>query len=136
MKLIICLDDNNGMMFNNRRQSRDSAVVKKIIDMSKDSKLFMTEYSAKIFPEHENIVIFSGEIPMGGQNDLCFAEQNIASLGDFREIYIFRWNRSYPGDVRFEFDLIKEGFFVRSTEDLVGNSHDKITLELYVRGQE
>ena len=30
MKVIVCVDDNNGMMFNNRRQSRDEKVIEKV----------------------------------------------------------------------------------------------------------
>ena len=30
MKLIVCLDDNNGMMFNKRRQSRDRVLIENV----------------------------------------------------------------------------------------------------------
>ena len=33
MNLIVCVDNQNGMSFNNRRQSRDRAVIEKICDM-------------------------------------------------------------------------------------------------------
>ena len=44
MKIIICLDDDNGMMFNNRRQSRDEKVVKDIIEMTDGHSLWMNDY--------------------------------------------------------------------------------------------
>ena len=31
MKIIACLDDNNGLLFNNRRQSRDRVVIEDIL---------------------------------------------------------------------------------------------------------
>ena len=37
MKIIVCLDDNNGMLFNNRRQSRDKTVVEDIISVYQNS---------------------------------------------------------------------------------------------------
>ena len=45
MIAIVCIDDNGGMMFNNRRQSRDKLLTEKIIDISKESKLWICEYS-------------------------------------------------------------------------------------------
>lgn len=35
MNVIVCVDDNNGMLFNKRRQSRDKAVIDKIINITK-----------------------------------------------------------------------------------------------------
>ena len=34
MKLIAIIDDNYGMMFNNRRQSKDSVLIDRIIEIS------------------------------------------------------------------------------------------------------
>ena len=31
MNVIICIDENSGVMFNNRRQSRDEGLVKKLL---------------------------------------------------------------------------------------------------------
>ena len=31
MKVIVCVDDNNGMMFNNRRQSRDRILIEDVV---------------------------------------------------------------------------------------------------------
>ena len=75
MILIVCLDLNNGMYFNNRRQSRDREVIKDIAFITKNNNLIMTEYSHKLFEnECENIVItddFKGEYL---ENDFCFVE--------------------------------------------------------------
>ena len=49
MVLIVCLDLNNGMYFNNRRQSRDREVIKDIAFITKNNNLIMTEYSHKLF---------------------------------------------------------------------------------------
>ena len=46
MKIFICLDDNNGMMFNGRRQSRDEAVVKDILDFAGEEKVWVSSYSS------------------------------------------------------------------------------------------
>ena len=52
MKLIVCLDDNNGMMFNKRRQSRDRVLIENMIELCKDEKLYTNECSVSLFPEN------------------------------------------------------------------------------------
>ena len=47
MKIFICLDDNNGMMFNGRRQSRDEAVVKDILDFAGEEKVWESSYKPR-----------------------------------------------------------------------------------------
>ena len=42
MNLIICIDINNGMMFNNRRQSRDKMLIKHILNLIGDKRLWIT----------------------------------------------------------------------------------------------
>ena len=59
MILIVCVDERNGMMFNNRRQSRDKILTGHIIEKAKDKKLWITTFSKDIFniEEDENIMI-------------------------------------------------------------------------------
>ena len=45
MKLIICVDDNNGMMFNRRRQSKDREVRHDILAYTMPERIWMNEYS-------------------------------------------------------------------------------------------
>ena len=51
MNLIFCLDNSQGMMFNHRRQSRDKEVIQDILRLSGGHKIWMSSYSAAIFPE-------------------------------------------------------------------------------------
>ena len=62
MIVIVCVDDNLGMMFNNRRQSRDVEVVKKIAEITKGSRLWMNKYSYELFEklDRSNINVDSG----------------------------------------------------------------------------
>ena len=43
MKLIICVDDNNGMMFNRRRQSKDREVRHDILAYTMPERIWMNE---------------------------------------------------------------------------------------------
>ena len=48
MKVIVCVDKSNGMMFNNRRQSQDSVLREKVISLLDGKKLFLNE---SLFPK-------------------------------------------------------------------------------------
>ena len=49
MKVIVCLDERRGMMFNNRRQSRDSVLIEDVVKDLCGEKLFISPYSEKLF---------------------------------------------------------------------------------------
>ena len=132
MKLIICTDENNGMLFNNRRQSRDSVLCRYILNTVGEQPLAMTEYSAKMFPESENIVVCDNIFESNG---FCFAEEAVPSLAGVEELYWFNWNRHYPADVVFNHNVESLGFWLEKTVEFAGSSHDKITLNLYKKGE-
>ena len=133
MVLIVCLDLNNGMYFNNRRQSRDREVIKDIAFITKNNNLIMTEYSHKLFEsECENIVItddFKGEYL---ENDFCFVENEDVQLENIKKIIVYRWDKVYPSD----YCLNLEGYHLTSTLEFKGYSHEKIVKEVYLRNEE
>ena len=53
MKIILMLDDDNGMMFNKRRQSQDIAVREKTAGIAGGSRLWLNEYSRGQFLDME-----------------------------------------------------------------------------------
>ena len=62
-----------------------------------------------------------------------FAE-NIPSeeiLENTEKMVIYRWNRHYPSDIRWEPDLAELGFALKETTEFPGTSHEKITREVY-----
>ena len=133
MNLIVCLDLNNGMYFNNRRQSRDREVIKDITFITKNNNLIMTEYSHKLFEDEcENIVItddFKGEYL---ENDFCFVENEDVQLENAKKIIVYRWDKVYPS----EYCLNLEGYHLTSTLEFKGYSHEKIVKEVYLRNEE
>lgn len=128
MKLIVCLDDNKGMMFNNRRQSRDKILIENVLEICKGEKLYTNEYSSKLFPE-KFVEIFDSMEEIG--NGYCFAENFTVNENDVEEIIVYKWNRVYPADVHFNIDL--DNWNLTETVDFEGSSHEKITREIYVR---
>ena len=134
MNAIICLDEKSGMLFNKRRQSRDSVLNNHIAELSKGKKLWMSDYSAKLFQGFDFEI--DNQIPKNAENgDFCFFEQEITKeiLEKAESFYVFLWNRHYPADVFFNFDLEKEGFKLEKTTEFSGSSHEKITLNIYRR---
>lgn len=122
MVLIVCLDDDNGMLFNNRRQSKDALVRKRILELVGDNKIWMSEYSQMQF--EEGIDVYQNK----GEADYVFAENPDDIIGmEFDKIIVYRWNRRYPSDKT----LSIEGKTLVSTYEFPGNSHEKITEEIY-----
>ena len=60
MYIIICLDDNNGLAFNHRRQSQDRIVAEDISKTVGEKKLWITDYSRKLFQAVSNLKIQKG----------------------------------------------------------------------------
>ena len=132
MKLIVCLDDTGGMMFNRRRQSRDRVLIADMIHHTKDSTLWVSPYSSSLFGEDCPTVQIS-PLPLDDAktDDYCFVEdiplpQNLDGVD---ELVIYRWNRLYPSDVHFSCDM--SSFFLKERGEFVGSSHDKITKEIW-----
>lgn len=136
MIVITCLDDDNGMFFNKRRQSRDEEVIKDILENT-DKKIWMNQYSAKLFEPFQpsKLIVEDDFFNCLKKGDYCFVENyNLKSQEDRIEyIIIYRWNRKYPADVYFDIDLIAEEWELVDTKEFRGGSHDKITREIYRR---
>ncbi len=128
MKLIVCIDDKNGMMFNNRRQSRDKILIANLLEYCKGKKLYTTEYSAKLFPENTVEVCAKLEEITEGY---IFAENILVNENEVEEIIVYKWNRLYPADTYFNIDLAN--WALVETTEFAGSSHEKITREVYER---
>lgn len=129
MKLIVCLDDNNGMMFNKRRQSRDKILVADILELCKDNLIYTNGYSSKLFPENSVAVFEESEKVVG--DSYCFAENFLVDEKIIDEIIVYKWNRHYPADTYFNIDL--NNWTLKDSCEFKGNSHDRITREIYAR---
>ena len=57
MQVIVCVDDNGGMMFNKRRQSRDRVLCECVMRLSEGHQVYMSAYSAKLFSEDDRIIV-------------------------------------------------------------------------------
>ena len=132
MYIVVCLDTMGGILFNNRRQSRDSVIVNDVVNMAGE-KLYMSAYSKKLFKDVDGITV-GEEFPFTYDDGAyCFAECEIPeeAVDKAEGFVIYHWNKLYPQDVSFDISLVKNNFKLESSEDLVGTSHDKITKEIW-----
>lgn len=132
MYIAICVDDKNGMMFNRRRQSRDSVLIKDLIGFA-NGRLYITEYSQKLLSSYDELQTVIGYFP--DEEGVFFAECAVTRemLESAEGFIVYHWNREYPQDIAFEFDLEGEGFTLVSTDEFAGSSHDAITKEIWKR---
>ena len=135
MKLIVCVDDNFGILFNDRRVSRDSAVISKICELVGPNKILVSEYSSELFSDFLSTVEIVKQIFKADVDDYIFVEEEVPKryFKKVNELYLFRWNRKYPSDVKFTYSDLCVEMTLISTEKFIGNSHPEITLEVYKR---
>ena len=134
MILIVAVDDKNGMTFGGRRQSMDSRLRERIIKTVGENKLLMNAYSAKQFTENKKITVDEDFLAAAGKGEYCFLENSdITPFADRVErVILYRWNRVYPSGEKFPIHLFENRWRLTETSDFTGNSHDKITEEIYV----
>lgn len=133
MKLIVCVSENKGIGFNNRRQSRDEQVCRDMLVVS-NGDIFMTKYSAKLFEGIADVQICEDCREL----DDCyfFAEKEMPDVEEkeISQVVLYHWNRDYPADCFFDMDL-KE-FRLKETEEFAGKSHERIRREIWERLEE
>lgn len=135
MKLIATIDDRIGVLFNHRRQSRDSAVMADIINTVMGTHLWVSPYTAQLFDEDAcpSLCVDDGAVDHARPGEFYFAENGgfPPNEANIEQIVLYRWNRAYPSDVKFPLDLSAPEWELVSTGDIKGISHPKITKEVY-----
>ena len=76
MILIVCVDDDNGMMFNHRRQIQDRVLRERVLGMTAGSRLWMNHYTEKQFATENapQINVDDGFLNEAAPGDYCFVE--------------------------------------------------------------
>ncbi len=133
MILMVCIDDAGGMMFNHRRQSRDRVLCARMLEISKESRLHVTPYTQKLFEPTAPLCVGDAPWQNAKIGEYYFAEDGEIPMERVEKIYLYRWNRAYPGDRYFYADLAAFGFKMIQSEDFSGSSHDRITEEIFIK---
>lgn len=134
MTVFLCTDDRGGMLFNKRRQSRDSKVIEDVSRSVGDGTLYISDFSEALFAESDiSVISVSDPLVSARENGCVFVECHRLSehIRYIDTLIIYRWNKKYPYD--FLLDIAPEecGFKLCETAELQGSSHDKITKEIY-----
>ena len=136
MKIIVCLDDYGGMLFNHRRQSRDRVLIEDVISDLADKKIYILEYSKLLFEMYEGkYEIVDDFLNVDGEDAVCFVENVDVKpfIDKINAVTVYNWNRVYPRDFVFDVDLQKLGFTMVSSKEFEGYSHENIRKEVYER---
>ncbi len=137
MNIVVCIDDDGGMLFNKRRQSRDRILLEDLLAMVKETGqlLWIAPFSTKLFGANEEmrpfITVDETFLEKASETDFCFVEN--VSLQRYEDniesLIVYHWNRKYPADTYLDIDLTK--WKVEETKEFTGSSHEKITREVY-----
>lgn len=135
MKLFVCIDNQNGMSFNGRHQSRDRVVIEQILDIIRDHTLCVAESSLHLFKglsANIRVIIAPEEVL---EDEYLFVESacTVPDPEHVEQMYVFRWNRDYPSDVKFPVKLFESKFTSLERTEFEGYSHAVIVLEVYSR---
>lgn len=135
MNVIVCIDDSFGMLFNNRRQSRDSVLINRVIEMCDKSRLWIGEFSRPLFSTFDCriMIINDSFLDEAKSGDYCFVENmHLAPyINKIEKLIVFKWNRNYPSDFSLDIDL--SNWSLLSSDNFKGSSHKEITMEVYRR---
>ena len=134
---IVCLDQEDGLLFNGRRQSRDRVVTEKILSITEGKPLWMSAYSRRIFPEDAPVCVAEDLVgklaepwQQPGEAAFCLIEEAVNLENEMIDEWIvFRWKRVYPADVFLKFPA--DDWEKELIETFAGYSHEKIDLERY-----
>ncbi len=129
MTYIFCIDDKGGMLFFGKRQSRDRVLNAYLLDAIEQAPLSVTPYSASLFSDYPSLCV--EDTP--SKDGYVFVENGPYDLSRADEVWLCKWNRHYPADRFFDSDSLHKQFQKTAEEELVGSSHEKITIETWRR---
>ena len=134
MKVIVCVEDRGGMLFNGRRLSRDRLVTLDMLVEACRERRTIEPFSAKLFRGNMTSVhpvenLWEEE----GCRGTCLVETSSlkGKEDQIDTLVIYRWNKCYPFDMALRIDL--DRYQLEETCEFPGYSHEKITKETYRR---
>ena len=131
MTVIICLDDQSGMAFNKRRQSRDSRVTEDLKAEFSEDGIKIAPYSEPLFAAADVKYTVCEDLASERDGVLFVETFDPATLSDrIRRLVIYRWNRQYPADLFCTLDPRRTEWNLRSVKEFCGTSHERITREI------
>ena len=135
MTVLVCLDEKDGMAFDGRRQTRDSAVIKDIFATAKGAPIKVAPYSEKLLSEYGRVKVTRE--PLMDKDEDAFVFLEVDGIGEYASridtLIIYRWSEVYPSDLKFLPSPSALGLTLLTKSYIVGSSHKKITKEVYTK---
>lgn len=129
---IIALDDRDGYSLFGKRLSKDRKMLEDTISLLEDGQsLYVSQYSLGIFSEELRKYLRCPVPDNFADDGMIFFEASDFSSFSLDRLIVYRWNRNYPSDVKYNPYL--HDWKKVSSYDFTGNSHEKITKEVYER---
>ena len=140
MVLCVCLDDNNGLTFNHRRQSQDRIQRERLLKIAAGHILAMSPYTYKLYqlqlPVGVKLIVDENFWDKAPEDAFCVVESAGASqyIDRVDKIVVYRWNRVYPADVHFDVNLSHDGGWrLCRTTIFPGTSHPEMVEEIWMK---
>lgn len=140
MILCVCLDDNNGMTFNHRRQSQDRVQRERLLNMAVGHTLAMSPYTYKLYqlqlPVGVKLIVDEDFWSKAPEDAYCVVEATgaLQHVDVIDKIIVYRWNRVYPADVHFDIKLHNNADWqLCRTTIFPGSSHPEMVEEIWTR---
>lgn len=134
LHIAFAIDDRGGMMFNDRRVSKDSVLREEVLGLARSvgGLVRVRPYSLTQFAEDDSVQAFDAPWNDAQAGDIVFIEDvDPATVPGITKVTLFRWNRTYPYDLASTFDF--DGFELTETKEFGGSSHERITEETWVK---
>lgn len=127
MNIIICIEKNKGISFNNRRLSKDKKIIDDIV---KNYDVVGNKYTQAMFEEY-GLTIKEKKIKNATKKDLYYfiEDDSINSIDCINNLIIYDFNRNYPSDVKLIINL--EDFILIEEFKIEGTSHKEIIKKVY-----
>lgn len=132
---ILCIEEEGGILFHQRRVSRDRLLIDWIMQKIEGKSLWMREYSKGLFADY-SVKIAEDYLTQAGEEDYCFIEDGtyLEYLDKMSGLLLCRWKRHYPSDLKFQESILAEGWQMEAVYEVNGSSHETITVEEWKKG--
>ena len=136
MTVFVCVDTRGGLIFNDRRQSRDPKVIEDVIRTAGDGILYISDFSEDLFSDSDTSVIsVPNPLLSAGEGAFVFVENlPLSPYADkIDKLIVYNWGEPYPFDMKLDLKPTECGFRLRSRRTFAGIAHDKITREDFIK---
>ncbi len=133
MTVAVCIENRGGLLFLNRRVSRDRAILADLAAFPKERLLAHPFSLSYLEGAGLTVLAMPDFLDKAQKGDLCFLEnQPLAPhLERVKRLLVYRFGEAYPFD--FSFDLFPRLSALSLTErtEFAGFAHKTITREIY-----